>query len=175
MPDPEHVLVGRVVRPHGIRGEVAVEVTSDRPGRLAPGATVHGEGRALVVAASRPHKGRLLVRFEGVEDRTAAEGLRGLELTARPPEGEVADTYLVQELVGLPVLEESGHPVGTVQALIELPPAAGYDLLEVVREDGSTWLLPATEDYVDTGVEGGRVTHLRLNGAPDGLVEGDGW
>ncbi|MFA9444746.1 ribosome maturation factor RimM [Egicoccus sp. AB-alg6-2] len=167
------VVVGRVIKAHGIRGEVVVDVLSDVPGRFDGGQTVVLAGEPRTIASSRPHQGRLLVRFEGVADRTAAELLRGSQLQA--PAADVSDeeTYYAHELVGMAVVSDDGADLGTVQALIELPEAAGYDLLEVVRGDGTTWLLPAVDDYVevDDGPDGTEC--LRLVDPPEGLVHGE--
>ena len=73
-PDPgERLVVGRVGRAHGLRGEVAVTFTSNRPERAAPGAVLFVGERELTIDASRPHQGRMLVHFAGVDDRTAAD------------------------------------------------------------------------------------------------------
>ena len=75
------VTVGRITKAHGVHGEVAVENHSDNPDRWVPGAVVFGrDGRELTVRTVRPHGPRLLVTFEGVEDRTAAERLTGSTL-----------------------------------------------------------------------------------------------
>ena len=74
--------VGRIGRAHGLRGELSVTLTSDRAERLAPGAVLGTDDRDLVVESSRPHQQRWLVRFEGVDDRTAAEQLLGVTLYA---------------------------------------------------------------------------------------------
>jgi 16S rRNA processing protein RimM len=84
------VVVGRITRAHGVEGEVAVLVLSEVPERFADGSVLLLEdGRALTVGSSRPHGGRLLVTFRGVEDRAAAEALRGQVLavpgSASPP------------------------------------------------------------------------------------------
>lgn len=170
----DRTVVGRVVRPHGIRGEVSVQLLTDRPGRFAPGSVLQGEGSRFVVAASRLHKGRMLVRFASVEDRTGAERLRGLTLEAEPLDPSESDTYFVHELVGMRVRDEAGSDLGAVQALIELPPVAGYDLLEVARDDGSTWLLPATDDYVDVELGADGSPFLRLDDPPEGLTGEEG-
>lgn len=165
------VVVGRVVKPHGIRGEVVVEVLSDVPDRFDPGRRLQVGGRPMTVTSSRPHQGRLLVRFEAVTDRTAAEGLRGRTIEAEPVDTAEHDVYFAHELVGTPVTDERGAPLGRVSALVELPASAGYDLLEVRREDGSTWLLPAADEYVEVeeGDEG--LARLRLVDPPAGLVD----
>jgi 16S rRNA processing protein RimM len=165
------VAVGRVVKAHGIRGEVVVDVLSDMPGRFDTGATVVMAGRPRTIASSRPHQGRLLVRFDGVGDRSAAELLRGSLLEAPAADVSDEDNYYAHELIGMPVVDVDGGDLGTVSALIELPESAGYDLLEVTRADGTTWLLPAVDDYVevDDAPEGGEC--LRLVDPPEGLID----
>lgn len=171
-PAPTLVTIGRVVKAHGIRGEVAVNVQTDLPDRFDAGLTVVVGGSPRVIESSRPHQGRLLVRFEGIRDRTQAELLRGRIIEAEPRELEDSDTYFVHELVGMRVVLDD-RDLGEVSALIELPPAAGYDLLEVRRDDGSTWLLPAVEDQVEVedAADGGQ--RLRLTDPPEGLIDGE--
>lgn len=167
----DRVVVGRVVKPHGIRGEVSVSVLSDIPGRLDAGVTVHGRGRDWRVATSRWHQGRLLVRFEEVADRNGAELLRGMDLEAEPADVSDSETYYAHELVGLPVVGDDGADLGTVRDLIELPAAAGYDLLEVVLPDGRTWLLPAVDEYVEIREDDAGNDRLVLVDPPEGLVD----
>jgi 16S rRNA processing protein RimM len=126
----DRLVVGRIGRAHGLRGEVAVRFSSNRPERAAPGAVLYAGDRELVVGAARPHQGRMLVHFVGVEDRTAAEALQGLELSGAPlGEDEVvldADELWVHELVGAEVRDRDGVVVGRVVA-VEANPA--HDLL----------------------------------------------
>ncbi|MDP9023687.1 MAG: ribosome maturation factor RimM, partial [Actinomycetota bacterium] len=123
----DRVAVGRIVKPHGIRGEVVVALLTDRPERLGPGERLHGAGRTFTVVRSRPHQGRLLVTFEDVADRSAAERVRGTVLEAERGGDREDDTYLASELVGMAVVDDRGRDLGTVDALIELPAAAEYD------------------------------------------------
>lgn len=169
--DGDLVIVGRVIKPHGIRGEVVVQVLSDVPDRLAAGGDVVLGGHPATIVTCRPHQGRLLVGFAGVADRNAAEALRGRTIEAARVDLDDLDTYFAHELIGLPVLDEDGTSLGTVVALIELPDAAGYDLLEVQRSDASTWLLPAVEDYVEVEEPDDGGLRLRLVDAPAGLVD----
>ena len=169
----ERVTVGHVVKPHGLRGEVAVRPTTDVPDRLAPGVAVWVAGTATTVATSRSHQGRLLVRFADVHDRTAAERLRGATVEAAPVAAEELDTYLAAELVGVPVVDGDGRPLGTVVALVELPAVAGYDLLEVAGPDGGRWLLPAADELVEA-VEDADGLRLVAADLPEGLVDGPG-
>jgi len=110
-------------------------MTSDRSERVAPGAVMHIGERELVVATSRPHRGRWLVRFLGVEDRTAAESLRGAVLTAAPLPS-TGDDLWVHEVVGAEVRDAAGRTLGRVSAV---EPNPAHDLL--VLDDGT--LVPA--------------------------------
>ncbi|MFN8025253.1 MAG: ribosome maturation factor RimM [Acidimicrobiia bacterium] len=125
----DRLTIGRIGRAHGLRGEVAVTYSSNRPERSAPGAVCFAGDRELVIASSRPHQGKVLVRFEGVSDRSAAEALQGRELTAdrlgddvELEEGE----FWIHELVGARVVDRAGTELGTVTA-VEANPA--HDLL----------------------------------------------
>jgi len=126
--------VGRVVRPHGLRGQVVVELWTNRDERLAPGSELSGGDRILRVdAAARQPEGagrdRWLVTFAGVDSREDAEALRGTVLSAAPV--EVAGALWVHELIGSPLHDPDGHPIGVVEA-VEANPAS--DLL--VLADG---------------------------------------
>ena len=125
----DRLVVGRVGRAHGLRGEVAVTFSSNRPERWAPDAVLFAGDRELVIEASRPHQGRRLLRFVGVGDRTSAEALLGAELTAAPladdAELDERDVW-VHEVIGAQVLDRSGTAVGRVVA-VEANPA--HDLL----------------------------------------------
>lgn len=128
-PGGDRLVVGRIGRAHGLRGEVAVRFSSNRPERSAPGAVLHVDDRELVIATSRPHQDRVLVRFEDVDDRTAAEALQGRELTADPLGDEVElddDELWIHEVVGAEVHDRSGTVLGRVVA-VEANPA--HDLL----------------------------------------------
>lgn len=153
------VIVGRIGRPHGLRGEVGVEVRTDEPDRrFAVGARVLTDtvpARTLTVASVRWHSGRLLVGLEGVPDRTAAEALRNVVVLSEVDEDEKPDDpeeFYDRDLVGLTVREESGAEVGSVAAVVHLP---SQDLLEVSRPDGRTVLVPLVADLVPTVDVGG--------------------
>jgi 16S rRNA processing protein RimM len=169
---PDLVLIGRVVKAHGIRGEVVVHPLSDVPDRFDTGTRVVLGGTPSTIASSRPHQGRLLVAFEGVTDRSAAELLCGRDIEAPRVDLDDTDTYFVHELVGMVVRSDAGEDLGTVVAAIELPGSAGYDLLEVRRPDGSVWLLPAVDDYVEVTEDDAGVEHLLVVDPPAGLIDG---
>jgi 16S rRNA processing protein RimM len=127
----DRLVIGRIGRAHGLRGEVAVTYSSNRPERHAPGAICFAGDRELVVLASRPHQHKVLVFFDGVTDRSAAEALQGQELTAEPlgDAVELAENEVwIHELVGATVVDRAGADHGTVTA-VEANPA--HDLLVV--------------------------------------------
>ena len=114
-------------RAHGIRGEVAVTLVTDRVERVAPGAALWTGERRLEVTSSRPHQGRFLVRFGGVDDRSAAEALHGAVLTAEPLDDPGA--LWVHELVGSEVVAPDGARLGVVAA-VEANPASDLLVLD---------------------------------------------
>jgi len=134
----EHVelAVGRIGRPHGVRGDVTVEVRTDDPDdRFAVGralATDPAESGPLTVDRVHWHSGRLLVRFVGIDDREAAEGLRGVLLVIDsadlPPSGD-ADEFYDHELIGLAAVTVDGMQIGVVTEVRHL----GQDLLVISR------------------------------------------
>ncbi len=113
-------------RPHGLGGEVAVTLVSNRPERLAPGSELHTEAGTLRVVSSRPHQRRYLVTFSGVSDRAGAEALRGAVLRGAPIQdpGEM----WVHELIGAAVVDQLGIDRGLVAGVLANP---GGDLLEL--------------------------------------------
>ena len=117
--------VGRIGRPHGVRGEVYVDLSTDRTDRLAAGARLWARDRELVVAASRPANTRWLVTFEGF-DRTLAERFTLAELMADPLDDPEA--LWVHDLIGSRVVEVSGTERGSCISVVANPAA---DLLEL--------------------------------------------
>ncbi|MGZ4736797.1 MAG: ribosome maturation factor RimM [Acidimicrobiia bacterium] len=128
MSETSRLEVGRVGRAHGLRGEVSVRLSSDRLARLAAGSVLYADDRPLVVVAARPHSGRWLVCFEGVDDRTAAEALLGVALTGEALPAE-ADELWVHELIGAAVRDRSGRDLGHVLA-VEANPASDLLVLD---------------------------------------------
>lgn len=130
--------VGHVGRPHGLSGEVVVELLTSVEGRLAPGSALTGDGGQQLTVVSRrpvpgkagPQGGRWLVRFAGVDDRKASEALSGTVLLAEPLEG--AEGLWVHQLIGSEVSGPDGVSRGKVVS-VEANPAS--DLL--VLEDGT--------------------------------------
>jgi 16S rRNA processing protein RimM len=142
------VLVGVITKAHGVRGEVAVQNRSDNPERWRPDAVVFDpDGASYRVVQVRGHGAKLLVRFEGVDDRTAAEGLRGRELVVPrswlPP---LADgTWWPHQIEGCRVVTEAGRELGVVTEVLANP---GNDLWVAVDDAGGETMIPAVADLV---------------------------
>jgi 16S rRNA processing protein RimM len=164
--DHLEVVVGRVGKPHGLRGEVTVDVRTDEPERrFAVGATLRAEPprgsasplRALTVAGTRWHQGVLLATFEELPDRNAAETARGLVLHATIPAGaspDDPDEFYAHQLVGLAAYDVEGTLLGEVTALV----TGAQDLLTVRTVDGRDALVPFVAALVpEVDVAGGRL------------------
>jgi len=155
---PPRLEVARVGRAHGLRGEVAVTFTSNRPERTAVGARLFAGERELVIVAARRHQGRWLVQFEGIGDRTQAEQLLGQVLSGEIGQDQGAGEDLwVHEMIGCAVVDRDGRELGTVGS-VEANPA--HDLLVL---DGGR-LVPIV--FVTEHREGRIVVDV-----PDGLFE----
>ncbi|WP_030802428.1 MULTISPECIES: ribosome maturation factor RimM [unclassified Streptomyces] len=146
------LVVARIGRAHGIKGEVTVEVRTDEPElRLAPGAVLATDPSSvgpLTIATGRVHSGRLLLRFEGVADRTAAEALRNTLLIAEVDPDEVPEDpeeFYDHQLIDLDVVTRDGTTVGRISEISHLP---YQDLLVVERPDGSEVLIPFVAEIV---------------------------
>jgi 16S rRNA processing protein RimM len=166
--------VGRIGRPQGIKGEVTVEVRTDDPDeRFAPGAVLLTETGTLTVEAARDHSGKLVVRFEGTADRTAAELLRGtvLSVDARTlPALDDEDEFYDSQLIGLQVEQRDGTGLGTVIDVLHLPHG---DVLAVERPQRGTarspeLLVPFVKAIVPVVDLAGQRVVVEL---PEGLLE----
>lgn len=177
------LIVGRIGKPHGIRGEVTVEVRTDEPeARFAPGSVLRTEPGAvapsepgayrvpqeLTVESVRWHQGRLLVVFDGVPDRNVAEALRGTLLgvdsgDVAPPEDP--EEFHDHQLVGLAAVNPAGERLGEVDRIDHAPAS---DLLVLRRPDGRTALIPFVKAIVpEVDLAGGRV----VVDPPGGLLD----
>ncbi len=161
---PDLLVVGRIGKPQGLRGEVTVQVRTDDPDtRFAAGAVLLTEPAArgpLTVASARDQNGRLVLAFDGVTDRTAAEALRETLLqvdaaTLAPPEDE--DEFHDHVLRGMTALLVDGPPLGTVADVLHLPHG---DVLVITRADnGAEVLVPFVRAMVpDVDVAGRTLT-----------------
>jgi 16S rRNA processing protein RimM len=164
------VTVGRIGRPHGIRGDVVVGVRTDEPElRFAKGSRLDTDPAGLgpvTVAGIKWHSGELLVRFEGISDRDAAAELRGTWLmvdsaTIAPPVDP--DEFRDADLVGLSARTVDGTAVGTVDDVLH----SGQDVLVIKWADGREIMLPFVRPFVpEVDVSSG---YLVID-PPDGLL-----
>lgn len=164
------LVVGRIGRPHGIRGEVTAEVRTDSPeARFAPGTVIATDPAGvgpLVVESMRWHKSILLLRFEGVGGREAAEELRGTMLvvdSADVPAPDDPDEFHDHQLIGMSVVTIGGEAVGEVADVLH----HGQDLL-VIRRPGGEVLVPFVKALVpEVDLDAGRI----VVDPPPGLLD----
>ena len=119
--------VGRIVKPHGLRGDVIVDLVTNRTERLDAGTVLHGDGRTFEVVRASRHKDRWIVTFHGVNSIEEAEALRDVVLRAEPIEDP--DALWVHELLGAEVVEKDGTARGTVAA-VQANPASDLLVLD---------------------------------------------
>jgi len=166
------VIVARIGRPHGIKGEVSVDVRTDDPeGRLAPGTVWSTDPPAagpLTILTGRAHSGRLLLTFDGCVTRADAERLRNVLLVAdvdpdeRPDD---PDEYFDRHLVGLRVETRDGEEIGALAEVLHLP---GQDVLVVRRRNDREVLVPFVAEFVpEVDIDGGRI----VIHPPEGLLD----
>jgi 16S rRNA processing protein RimM len=170
-PSLDTVVVGRIGRPHGVRGEVTVEVRTDDPDlRFVPGAVLRTdppERGPVTIAGVHWHSGTLLLRLEGIDSREAAETVRNTELlvgVADLPEIEDPDSYYDHQLVGLTARLPDGGVLGEIVVVRH----EAQDLLVVRRADGPDVLIPFVSAIVPTvDLDGGYV----VVDPPEGLLD----
>jgi len=159
---------GAVVRPHGIRGEVILDVKADLTSCFEAGVEVRalteeGQETSLMIEEARGHQGRLIVRFKGTDTRSAADSLRGITIwLVREQVGALGeDRWFVQDLLGIDVRTDTGELLGRLEEVLNMPANDVY----VVRGEGGEILLPATEEVIlDVNVESGTMTVHLLEG-----------
>jgi 16S rRNA processing protein RimM len=170
----EYLIVARVRRPHGIRGEVLVAVDTDRPGHVfRPGrilrlADSRGQptGATVALQSARPTTGGAILRLAGIGDRNGADGLRGHTLLIAAQEAQRAgqDEVHYRDLIGLTAVAETGR-IGTVRDILDLPTG---EILVLQGEGGREILVPYVRDIV-VGVDL-EARELRLR-VPEGLLD----
>ena len=151
--------IGRIGKAHGLRGEVLVTLSSERPERAAPGATWFVDGQPIVVDAIRPHQNRWIVALAGVTSREAADALRAKVVSGEPIADD--DAIWVHDLVGAEVATPDGRTWGRIAAVLANP---ADDLLEL---DDAT-LIPA--GFI---VDGSGLPERVVIDPPDGLLGDD--
>lgn len=160
MPDqaPTRLEVGRIGRPHGLKGDVTAVLVTDRAERTEPGAVLYADDHEMVIEAARKNKGGWVIHFAGVSDVHAAEALRGATLTAPPlDDASDDDTIWVHDLIGCEVHDVHGTALGVVVA-VDANPA--HDML--VLDSGPLLPMPFVVEHTPGQV----VVDL-----PDGLLD----
>jgi 16S rRNA processing protein RimM len=167
--EPRFIAIGRIIRAHGLRGELTVEVLTDFPERFDTIEAVYvGDSQqadAWAVAATRWHRERVLLTLEGCADRTTAEGLRGLLIQVPIEEAMTLpeDEYYPYQLVGLDVVTTDGEDLGRLSEVIFTNANEVY----VVTGPRDQILLPAIADVIEqVDLEAGQMI-VRLT---EGLV-----
>jgi 16S rRNA processing protein RimM len=163
--DEPTVVVGRITRAHGVKGEVAVIVLTEVRERFDRGAVVYlDDGRPLRIKASRQHRGRLLVSFDGVGDRDGADRLVQRDLVV--PESQSPPlpqgSYWDHQLIGCEVVTESGRALGEIRDVIH---TSANDVWSAVDARGVETLVPAIADVVaSVDVAGRRIVVRDVRG-----------
>lgn len=166
------LVVGEIMRPHGVRGEVVVDVRTDEPGeRFVPGTvlvTDPGPAGPLTIEYAKPHLGRLIVAFEGIEDRDQADTLRKVLLCVDSddiPLPDDPDEFLDHQLIGLTAVDTDGEKIGEV---VRIDHGPAHDMLVLRRPDGRTSLVPFVTAMVpEVDLAGGRLVMT----LPEGLLD----
>jgi 16S rRNA processing protein RimM len=140
---PELLVVGRVTAPHGIRGEVKIEPLTDFPERFEPGSKLTVRGLPLSVERARWQRRSVIVKLSGIDDRNAAESLRGAEVEARAGILEPG-VYYRDDVIGLEVFDEGQAKLGRITEIL----STGANDVYVVHGPQGELLLPATDDVV---------------------------
>jgi 16S rRNA processing protein RimM len=169
-PEPRFLAIGRIVRPHGVRGEVQMEILTDYPEHVAdiPAVYVGPQRHRYEVKRARLHKKRLLLHLKGINDRDAAETLRGqlVEVAIEDAVPLEVDEYYEFQLVGLDVETEEGQELGELVGILD---TMGANDVYVVHGLYGEILLPAIEDVVrEVDLEAGRMIVHLLPGLWDG-------
>lgn len=147
--EPVFLVIGKIRRPHGIKGEQIMEIHTDFPERIVPGMRVFvgGNRQPMQIRSTRPHKDMMLVSFEGIDTPEDAGMLRNSLVYVhgddRPtlPEGE----YYHHELIGLQVVTESGETLGEIAELLS---TGANDVLVVRPDAGGEILIPLIDEVV---------------------------
>lgn len=161
--EPEFLVVGKLGRPHGIRGEIVMDVYTDFPERLQSGVTILVGPRyqQLTIIKRRPHSRGMLLSFDGYQTREEVAELRNLLVYVRTADRPVLEEgeYYHHQLLGLKVIDEAGKPLGTVKRIHE---TGANDVYVVKAESGAELMIPAIDSVIlDIDLELGQIqVHL---------------
>ncbi len=152
---------GQVVGTHGVRGEVKIVPWADSPEFLCALKTLYADGDALAVRSARVHKGGVIIQFEGVDSVEDAMRLRGRVLSLKRSDVKLPPGSVFQaDLIGLRVVDEAGHALGTLREVLS-PSRQQVYVVEGEREI----LIPAVPEFIlETNMEGGYIRVRLLEG-----------
>ena len=162
----DHVLVGRIAAPWGVRGDVKIEVFSDIPSRFQPGSVLYLKNKPAKVQKSHRTKGGMVIKLEALNNRNDAEALRGELLTVPQenveslPEG----SYYYFQILGMKVQTEEGEHLGTIKEIIE---TGTNDVYVVGAPDKKDVLIPALDGVIFSVNLDENVMTVNL---PEGLI-----
>ena len=169
---PDLFIVARILRPHGLRGDLVVRSLTDHSETLMDTATVYlglDSDTPVPVQTARLHKGNPLLKLEGIDDMDSALALKGVDICL--PREELApleeDEFFLHDLVGLTVRDYDGKNVGTVDGIME---TGGPPLLTIARSDGKEFLVPfASGTIEDVDSDAGIIRLANLPGLIDDI------
>lgn len=162
----KYLVAGRVVRPHGVRGEILVEGSPELLASLVPGKTIYvGDNHTLMeIVAIRPHQDRYLISLPGVANREQADRLRAAEICIETADAEALDpgAYYHWQILGLDVATDLGEVLGKVTRIIE---TGANDVYVVGREGERDLLIPAITSVIRSlDLEAGVITVTLIEG-----------
>jgi 16S rRNA processing protein RimM len=175
-PSKSHILLATIGAAQGLKGEVRLNAMTAEPmGVLGYGALTASDGRTFVIERGRMQKDVLIVKFKGVDDRTAAEDLRGIELFVERSVLDKAvkedDEFLYADLVGLHVSDETGQSWGMVVGVYDF---GGGDIVEIKGPDGRLRMIPFTKAAVPVvDIAGGKLGIDRTASGIEDAREGE--
>ncbi|MBA7581905.1 MAG: 16S rRNA processing protein RimM [Dehalococcoidia bacterium] len=162
----EYITIGQVLAPWGLEGKLKVEVITDFPHRLSPRSQLYVDRQPVTIAGTSWHKGKAIIKLEGIDSVEQAEELRGktLEIHRRQLEALPEGQYYHFQLIGLEVWTTEGKRLGKVIRVLSAPSNDNY----VVGGEKGEILIPAIEDVVKSvDLESGRITIEAIEGLLD--------
>ncbi len=167
--EPVYLNVGFLRRPHGVRGEIMLEIQTEQPEIFTPEAQFYLSEEYLpyTIASSRPHKKGILLSFKGIQDRDKVGEFRNTHVYAKISElPDLEDDFYDYELIGLEVIEDgTGKSLGKIKEIIK---TGANDVYVVIQESGSEILLPSIPEVVlDIDLAEGQMSVFLLDGLLD--------
>lgn len=168
---PEFLAIGKIVKTHGLRGEVILapyRIIEDDIREISEVRIVSsGTEKILKVDSARPHKGRYILKFEGLDSIEEGEGLRGEELLIRADviPRTSAEWLFLDQVKGIEIVDSSGKRIGTLSYIMDSP---AHPVFVILTDEGKEMMLPAVDEFIiETDIEGRKL----VVSPPDGIFE----